>query len=512
MKESFLGPFSPVGGAPRSGEWTAGESGCRPLDLDFEPLKRTCQQYLSFHPCGALRESPLADDGADWRELRPRRGKCLAVEVSSERAWQRLVLTVFPYANAEAQQVFDQVFELEARIWREWCRRMMERAWDPTEARRSSRGLKSGVLHEAPGTGQLFAVPPTWFGLEEAIGSGRMQWDGTEGLQVPVLVRPRLPGLPLEKRPLPPRLFHLLRAELIAEATELLGSSWATEVKDGLSQEDPYWSRRLLWHRGLLIPTAWRCFHRTLRSQADGRTASDEREIPYLAPPELPSVSTGVADEGEPAGAEPAGVGGGPRAGEWLRRAKSGAGRLWRASSGSAPRLWAAARRAPAWLVATSCVVVAVAALGWGLARWFPASPDPGRPTTGVEPHPVETTAPEVAPSRALVVELSWAGEGSEVELEVVDTEGKVTMRRGSARSGNPGSMSWSSPDPPRGQYRLYCSLARPANDGRPVEVSGEVATTGGDLSIRPVSRERPALNVLVATLTVDAEGRVTVR
>lgn len=279
-----LGPFQvPVRAHEEGG--AAGERFPKPLDLGWETAAdpdaldrwgrflESCRTAVGGLP--GVERSGLLGDGARLTELRPRRGWTVAVEVAHPAVFQRLVLVVFPYPHDEAREVFQLAFELEKQVWRRWVEVAAERAWTAAE----------GVVDRRPRHGELFSVAPTWWGLEGAIESFDLVVSRGNGRRcaVPALVRPRVPGIAVADRPLPPVLFHRLRGRLLDDARALLGRHWDRVVEGGVSQEDPYWSRRLHWSRGLLLPTAWRVFHRDFRAAVDGRrTPADE---PRYSPP-----------------------------------------------------------------------------------------------------------------------------------------------------------------------------------------------------------------------------------
>ena len=125
----------------------------------------------------------------------------------------------------------------------------------------------------------------------------------------------------------------------------------------------------------------------------------------------------------------------------------------------------------------------------------------------------------ELLRRRFLLVVISWP-QNSDVDLHIIDPQGREfyfgqptypgTQAKLEVDAQHAGNEIWLHPEAGPGGYQIFYNLF---NDiGGRARVTGAVLNPDGKIELRPRQLSRVGEKVLVATVTVDSDGNVTVR
>ncbi|MCF8210302.1 MAG: hypothetical protein K9K38_13030, partial [Rhodoferax sp.] len=122
-----------------------------------------------------------------------------------------------------------------------------------------------------------------------------------------------------------------------------------------------------------------------------------------------------------------------------------------------------------------------------------------------------------------LLVHLQWDTQYQDVDLRVVDPTGTEFWYEHKAYPGKPGELSvdsqfgpgnevWSNPSAAVGDYRVFAELYNQHGVNDTPTVTGKVIHRDGSSALPPARLSVKRQKYLVATVTVGADGRVSVR
>jgi len=122
-----------------------------------------------------------------------------------------------------------------------------------------------------------------------------------------------------------------------------------------------------------------------------------------------------------------------------------------------------------------------------------------------------------------LLVLMKWKTDAVDVDLHLVDPSGAEFYWERPTIAGRPGELTeddtsgpgteiWSIPEAPEGEYRVYYNLfSRHGNRENPL-ITGRVFFRDGSEELPEIRLSRERSKVLVATISVDGEGQVSIR
>lgn len=122
-----------------------------------------------------------------------------------------------------------------------------------------------------------------------------------------------------------------------------------------------------------------------------------------------------------------------------------------------------------------------------------------------------------------LLVHIQWDTKYQDVDLHVVDPSGTEYSYEHRAYPGRPGVLSvdsqfgpgnevWSSPSASPGSYRVYANLYNTHGVNDTPTVTGSVIHRDGSTALPPTPLPLRQQKYLVATVTVGADGRVSIQ
>lgn len=122
-----------------------------------------------------------------------------------------------------------------------------------------------------------------------------------------------------------------------------------------------------------------------------------------------------------------------------------------------------------------------------------------------------------------LLVHIQWDTKYQDVDLHVIDPSGTEYSYEHRAYSGRPGVLSvdsqfgpgnevWSSPNASPGSYRVYANLYNPHGVNDTPTVTGSVIHRDGSTALPPTQLSTKQQKILIATVTVGADGRVSIQ
>lgn len=122
-----------------------------------------------------------------------------------------------------------------------------------------------------------------------------------------------------------------------------------------------------------------------------------------------------------------------------------------------------------------------------------------------------------------LLVHIQWDTKYQDVDLHVVDPGGTEYSYEHKSYPGRPGVLSvdsqfgpgnevWSSPNASPGSYRVYANLYNPHGVNDTPTVTGSVIHRDGSTALPPTQLSTKQQKILIATVTVGADGRVSIQ
>lgn len=122
-----------------------------------------------------------------------------------------------------------------------------------------------------------------------------------------------------------------------------------------------------------------------------------------------------------------------------------------------------------------------------------------------------------------LLVHIEWVTKFQDIDLHVIDPSGAEFSFERRSYPGNPGALSvdsqfgpgnevWSSPAAAPGEYRIYANLYNLHGVNGTPTVTGSVIHRDGSTALPATRLTSKQQKVLVATVTVAADGGVSVR
>lgn len=122
-----------------------------------------------------------------------------------------------------------------------------------------------------------------------------------------------------------------------------------------------------------------------------------------------------------------------------------------------------------------------------------------------------------------LLVHIQWDTKYQDVDLHVVDPSGTEFSYEHKTHPGNPGELSvdsqfgpgnevWSNPSAAVGDYRVFAELYNLHGVNDTPTVTGSVIHRDGSSALPPTRLSVKQQKYLVATVTVGADGRVSIR
>ena len=133
-----------------------------------------------------------------------------------------------------------------------------------------------------------------------------------------------------------------------------------------------------------------------------------------------------------------------------------------------------------------------------------------------------QATAQQLAKT-FLLVHIQWNTKLQDVDLHVVDPDGAEFSYEHKTYPGRPGSLSvdsqfgpgnevWSSQSASPGDYRIYAILYNTHGVNDTPTVTGSVIHRDGSTALPPTQLSAKQQKILVATVTVSADGRVSIQ
>lgn len=122
-----------------------------------------------------------------------------------------------------------------------------------------------------------------------------------------------------------------------------------------------------------------------------------------------------------------------------------------------------------------------------------------------------------------LLVHIQWGTKYQDVDLRVVDPSGTEFSYEHKTYPGKPGELSvdsqygpgnevWSNPSAAAGDYRVFAELYNLHGENDTPTVTGSVIHRDGSSALPPARLSVKQQKYLVATVTVGADGRVSIR
>ena len=122
-----------------------------------------------------------------------------------------------------------------------------------------------------------------------------------------------------------------------------------------------------------------------------------------------------------------------------------------------------------------------------------------------------------------LLVHIQWNTKFQDVDLHVIDPTGAEFYYEHKTHPGRPGVLSvdsqfgpgnevWSISSAPPGDYRIYAILFNPRDVNDTPTITGSVIHRDGSTALPPTQLPTKGLKSLVATVTVSADGRVSIQ
>ena len=122
-----------------------------------------------------------------------------------------------------------------------------------------------------------------------------------------------------------------------------------------------------------------------------------------------------------------------------------------------------------------------------------------------------------------LLVHIQWATQYQDIDLHVVDPSGAEFFFERKTIPGRPGALSvdsqlgpgnevWSNPSASPGDYRIYANLFNRHGVNDTPTVTGSVIHRDGSTALPPTPLPSNRQKFLIATATVGADGRVSLR
>ena len=122
-----------------------------------------------------------------------------------------------------------------------------------------------------------------------------------------------------------------------------------------------------------------------------------------------------------------------------------------------------------------------------------------------------------------LLVHIQWNTKFQDVDLHVIDPTGAEFYYEHKTHPGRPGVLSvdsqfgpgnevWSIQSAPPGAYRIYAILFNPRDVNDTPTITGSVIHRDGSTALPPTQLPAKGLKSLVATVTVSADGRVSIQ
>ncbi len=121
-----------------------------------------------------------------------------------------------------------------------------------------------------------------------------------------------------------------------------------------------------------------------------------------------------------------------------------------------------------------------------------------------------------------LLVHIQWDTKYQDVDLHVVDPTGTEFSYEHKTYPGRPGTLSvdsqfgpgnevWSNPSASPGDYRIYANLYNTHGVNDTPTVTGSVIHRDGSTALPPMQLSAARQKTLMATVTVSADGRVSI-
>ena len=122
-----------------------------------------------------------------------------------------------------------------------------------------------------------------------------------------------------------------------------------------------------------------------------------------------------------------------------------------------------------------------------------------------------------------LLVHIQWNTKFQDVDLHVIDPAGAEFYYEHKTHPGRPGVLSvdsqfgpgnevWSISSAPPGDYRIYAILFNPRDVNDTPTITGSVIHRDGSTALPSTQLPTKGLKSLVATVTVSADGRVSIQ
>jgi hypothetical protein len=121
-----------------------------------------------------------------------------------------------------------------------------------------------------------------------------------------------------------------------------------------------------------------------------------------------------------------------------------------------------------------------------------------------------------------LLVHIQWDTKYQDVDLHVIDPSGAEFYYEHPTRPGRSGELSvdsqfgpgnevWSTPNASPGEYRIYANLYNPRDVNDTPTIIGSVIHRDGSTALPPIQLATKQQKTLMATVTVSADGRVSI-
>lgn len=122
-----------------------------------------------------------------------------------------------------------------------------------------------------------------------------------------------------------------------------------------------------------------------------------------------------------------------------------------------------------------------------------------------------------------LLVHIQWETKNQDIDLHVVDPSGTEFSYEHKTYPGRPGVLSvdsqvgpgnevWSNPSASPGIYRIYANLFDPHGVNDTPIITGSVIHRDGSNALPPTQLTIKQQKTLIATVTVSADGRISIR